>query len=72
MVMIMKIMAVCVVMPHSLVEFNSKMEAAVCSEMLGEFLLDDMASHHSDRNICHCDDNHLKVRKEQIPETVHY
>jgi len=45
-VMKMTIMAVWFVMPCTVVEFNSKMEAAGCSEMMGKFLPDDMASHH--------------------------
>jgi hypothetical protein len=32
-----------VVMPHSVVEFNSEVGAAGCSEMLGKFLPDDTA-----------------------------
>ena len=42
----MTIMAVWFVMAHSVVEFNSKMEAAGCSEVLRKFLPDDPASHH--------------------------
>ena len=45
MMMKMTFMAVWFVMPHSVVEFNSKMEAAGCSEVLGKFLPDDTASH---------------------------
>jgi hypothetical protein len=41
MVMKVTIMAVWFVMPRSVVEFNSKVEAADCSEMLGKFLPDD-------------------------------
>jgi hypothetical protein len=37
MVMIMKIMVIWIVMIHSLVECNNKVEAVVCSEMLGKF-----------------------------------
>jgi len=45
-VMKMAIMAIWFVMPRSVVEFNSKLEAAGCSEMLGKFLPDNTASHH--------------------------
>jgi hypothetical protein len=46
MVMKMTIMAVWLVMTCSVVEFNSKMEAAGCCEVLGKFLPDNMASQH--------------------------
>lgn len=46
MVMKMTIMAVWFVMPRSVVEFNSKTEAAGCSEMLGKFLTNNTASRH--------------------------
>jgi len=46
MVMKMTIMAVWFVMAHRVLQFNSKMEAASCSEVLGKFIPDNMASHH--------------------------
>jgi hypothetical protein len=46
MVMKMTIMAVWFVVAHSVVEFSSKMGAAGCSEVLGKFVPDSMASHH--------------------------
>jgi len=47
MVMKMMILAGWFVMPHSVAEYNSKVEAAGCSEMLGKFLPDDTA-------VCKC------------------
>ena len=46
MVMKMTIITVWFVVAPSVVEFNSKMEAAGCSEVLGKFLPDNTASHH--------------------------
>jgi hypothetical protein len=49
-------------MACSVVEFNSKMGAAGCSEVLGKFVPDSKASHHitedsnNIRNICWCNE----------------